>query len=260
MCIVTKQESPGNYSNIVKNVPVNDIIIERSAPLGLARMRAIQKVKTEWFAFIDDDVFLTQSWFKTIASFIKEDIGAIQGITFVKGPGENWDRDINAFLFSSRRTIRELGLGERGWTHNTLLKAAAVKDWKPSRTDLSAWEDYEITQHILKKGYRWLAVPVDAYHIWSWKKRWNNAIWSMKSYKKIHAKKLWLKVTILHILDAFRLLFDWLFLSLPIRTRVYRFPLFGLPFLVGFMPLGARVWYLYQTIGCICGLLKSGYC
>ena len=44
VCIVTTEEAR-NYQNVMRNVPVSNLIVERSQPLGLARMRAIQKVK-----------------------------------------------------------------------------------------------------------------------------------------------------------------------------------------------------------------------
>jgi len=232
VCIVTKGRA-SNVPNLRRNVPVNKVIVEGSTPLAFARMRAIQKVETEWFVFIDEDVWLTETWFDAIRSFIGEDVGAVQGIGYVTGLGEKWDEDLNAYRVSTH--IRELRLGERGHTHNTLIRTKLVKDWKPSRKDLSAWEDYEITQHILKKGYKWLVVPAKAYHTKSWRNVWKNAVWSMENWKKINSRKSWFKKTVLNSAYLSQLLFDWISISMPFRARVY---------------------FSYLTLGSIWGLLK----
>lgn len=232
VCIVTKK-SISDYRNAIKNAPINKVIVEKSEPLGLARMRAIQKVETEWFAFIDDDVQLTETWFNTISQFCQHDVGAIQGRMYIKGLGKEWDKDVNAFERS--KGIQKLHLKERGYTHNTLIRTKLVKDWKPSRADLSAWEDYEITQHVLSKGYKWLVVPVEAYHHKSWKKIWTNAAWSMENWKKINARKSWLIHLIENVASIIRLLFDWFSFSMGWRARIY---------------------FSYTSLGEVYGLLK----
>ena len=50
---VTKNKLPNWWMKNLELVPVNNLIIERSKPLGQARMKAIQKVTTDWFLFID---------------------------------------------------------------------------------------------------------------------------------------------------------------------------------------------------------------
>ena len=60
VCIVTKNPEKvlGLIEKLRKSSFVNKIIIETSIPLGLARMRAIRKVSTEWFLFLDDDIII----------------------------------------------------------------------------------------------------------------------------------------------------------------------------------------------------------
>jgi len=157
-------------------IPVNNLIIETSTPLALARMRSIQKVKTEWFAFIDDDVEIDENWFETIKPYTKKtDVGATQGSLLIKGLGDKWDNALNS------RTVfqQELKIGERGCTHNTLIRTELVKDWVPPQ-NLSAWEDYSLTQHILNKGYRWVVIPTKSHHTKSWKNIWKNIFWGIK--------------------------------------------------------------------------------
>jgi len=174
VCLVTK-----NMVTTIKGIeyiPCNNLIVETSKPLALARMKAIQKVKTEWFAFIDDDVEIDKTWFEIIKPLMKKnDIGAIQGNLLINGLGVEWDKVLN----SRKVFIQEFKLGERGCTHNTLIRTALVKDWIPP-PNLSAWEDYSLTQHIFKKGYRWVVIPTKSYHTKTWKKIWKNIFWGIE--------------------------------------------------------------------------------
>ena len=159
VCLVTKNPDIKTIKGL-EYVPVHDLITERSRPLGLARMKAIQKVKTEWFAFIDDDVEIGPDWFRTVYSSIDPEVGAVEGLLFDYGFGFELDRELNDKKISSYSSCPyELKPGERGKTHNVLIRTNIVRDWAPSRGDLSAFEDYEITQHILSKGYKWMLIP-----------------------------------------------------------------------------------------------------
>ncbi|MDH5439027.1 MAG: glycosyltransferase, partial [Candidatus Bathyarchaeota archaeon] len=164
-----------------------------SKPLALARMRAIQKVTTEWFAFVDDDVQIGPDWYKQVSAYITPGVGAVCGRMTERGLGSSWDKAVNEQIRRIRQ-VTELRRGERGYTHNTLLRTDLVRDWRPSRDDLEAYEDYEITQHILSKGFRWLVVPnVDAWHEKTWMRVWHNVIWGVEHQAKITStrKILW---------------------------------------------------------------------
>lgn len=181
VCLVTKEDTISEgWKETLKYIPLNKLIVEHSTPLGLARMRAIQKVETEWFIFLDDDVYITKKWFSEISKHIDDKVGAVQGFPIYKGAGK-WDTVLNALRPSNPSS---LSLGERGKTHNVLIKTDLVKDWRPSRPDLSSWEDYEITQHILKKGVKWMVCPVDTFHLRSFKKILKNVGWNVHGWRK----------------------------------------------------------------------------
>lgn len=187
VCLVTKNSS--SKLNGLKYLPVNHLIVETSKPLALARMRAIQKVTTEWFAFIDDDVYIGPDWYKQVSMYVRSGVGAVCGRMLQHGLGTSWDKAVNQQIRRIRQ-VTELCRGERGYTHNTLLRTALVRDWRPSRNDLEAYEDYEITQHILSKGFRWLVVPnVDAWHEKTWQRVWHNAIWAVEHQAKIFSTR-----------------------------------------------------------------------
>lgn len=183
VCLVTKN----NIETIkgLEHVPVNKLIVETSTPLGLARRRAIQKVTTPVFAFIDDDAEIDEMWFQTLLPHIQDpSVGAVQGILSKRGMGVKWD----AALKKPNDPPRSLKLGERGFTHNTLMKTDLVKDWMPPE-DLSAWEDYDLTRHILKKGYSWMKVSTESGHRGSWKRSWRNSQWGIAGRKRYYPSR-----------------------------------------------------------------------
>jgi len=163
-------------------VPLNNLIVETSSPLGQARARAISKVETSWFAFIDDDAYITREWFHHLLQYVEPDVGAVQGFMWTLGVNRAWSKIYN--IEKRPEKPFRLKAGERGKTHNTLIRTGLVEDWKPSIPDLSSWEDYEISQHILAKGYDWIVCPAPAYHVISPRKVWHSAIWKAEGWKK----------------------------------------------------------------------------
>lgn len=214
VCLVTKNDVKTIKG--LEYIPFNKLIIEKSIPLGLARKISIQKVTTGWFAFIDDDVKIDEGWFKTLSGYMEDPkIGAIQGMLDITGLGEEWDKALN----KSNKKIRFLKLGERGFTHNTLIKTELVKDWDPP-SDISAWEDYLLTQHILKKGYKWIIIPTQSKHEKTWNGIRKKAIWGIKGRKKIFpSKKDSLKQLIKYSIWITRSFFS---INIPWKVKIYR--------------------------------------
>jgi|GEM_PF-3550107 len=181
ICVVTRKN--GNLPRGLENIPnIGNVLIETSTPLGEARRRAITRVKTEWFMFIDDDIILSPTTFTTLAKHMAHDIGAIQGDPEIIGLGSKWDESLSRY--AHKDGVYYIKLGQGGNASILLMKAEAVRDWEPSRPDLSAYEDYELAQHVLKKGYHWVGVPVDAKHVRSWKKTAKSATWGAQGWKK----------------------------------------------------------------------------
>lgn len=218
VCIVTRGDCDLTtlISRIKKNIPVNKIIIETSSPLAMARARAIQKVSTPWFAFIDDDILIGKKWFREVSAYAKQPhVGSVCGRTKEIGLGKSWDKAKNTEQFFPK----ELKMGDWGYTHNTLIKTSLVKDWTPSKLDLSALEDYEITTHIISKGYKWMFVPVsDTWHIKTWSEVWSKAFWTMENGWKIFPRSYMIskmkRYAISLVADLFRV-------NRPLRARIY---------------------------------------
>jgi len=143
---------------------------------------------------LDDDAIVSDGWYKEIVCHLKPDVAAVSGRSMLKGFGDMWDSSINAYRF--RMGNKVLRLGDRMSTVNVLLKTDVVRDWVPSRPDVSAWEDYEIGQHILRKGYDVLEIPSCCYHILGWRKLVRNCFWSSQSMKKVLSSSKLIKLVL----------------------------------------------------------------
>jgi len=130
------------YQSIKREIPYRRIILEHAVPLSLARKLLIEKAQTEWFLFLDDDVILGKNWFKKVSRYMDDDVGAIEGIDIGK------------------KRCLEIKRYERGLLLATLIRRSLVQDWIPRKGFESNFEDYDLTQHVIKKGYRWLRVNV----------------------------------------------------------------------------------------------------
>lgn len=138
-------------------------IIEEPVPhcLAWARKLGIQAAKTNFLAFVDEDVFLGKDHLWQLYQVVKNCPTpiAIEGILqpcYLKQSLTNTPAAYKP---------RILKLGERGFTHNTILKREAIQDWNPPF--IFSWEDWHLTQYILKRGGFWIRYPqaTISYHL-----------------------------------------------------------------------------------------------
>jgi GT2 family glycosyltransferase len=194
VCICTRH--PENVSiNLLKSLSNSkNIIVEGSTPLSVARARCIQKTCSDWLLFLDDDVSVQENIIERLTQYVDQTIGAVEGIPLVSGFGDAFDKAIND---SNHRVLRKLHLGERGYTICTLIRKEVAWDWKPPL--LTTWEDYDLAQHILSKGYAWLRVPVEVIHTKSWGKLFRNIFWAVPGWKRFNRKSF--LYTVEHLLS-----------------------------------------------------------
>jgi glycosyltransferase involved in cell wall biosynthesis len=172
LCICTRDNgSPLGISNI----PVEKLIIEKSKPIGIARQRAIARITTPIFAFIDDDVTIPQNWYRKMAAeMLDASVGACYGL--------------NNFKFflpvKSDQIRRELKQGERFDTNNCLIRLEAVKDWTPR--NLYCYEDLDLGEHIMSKGYRIIRVPSKVVHEKTLVQYARSGLWAGRNYKEAY--------------------------------------------------------------------------
>lgn len=150
--VIDKYSSDGTLEVVKILFAQNLKIIQTDESLAMARKIGIKEVDTDLFAFIDDDVELSDAWFRKLLLYIKNDVGAVQGFTryyldfFDKGA-----------LLNNKKAKPVEEVTFRGNTHNTIIKTQAVKDFSPP-PEVNALEDYLLTQHILNRGYKWLII------------------------------------------------------------------------------------------------------
>jgi glycosyltransferase involved in cell wall biosynthesis len=196
VCVCTRD---GKLPQGLENIPINKLIINKDKPIGIARMNCIKEVTTPIFAFIDDDMIIDEYWFNMLYPIIsKEDIGAVCGITTGKGFG--WFSP----YFYDAMGLKELKFGERIYTGNTLIKTEYVKDWVPTY-GLNCYEDLEIGNHIMNKGYNVMFVPSTTIHYKSWKQLSRTAKWSGYRYREVYKQNV-LHITASRVLAIFKVL------------------------------------------------------
>ena len=128
----------------------NVVLIQDGGTRGRARQKAISRVGTDWFMFVDSDVILSDGWFEKAKELMKKDVGAIWGME----------------IWSAIKEMRILGLfervnmkifQERGGTHDLLVRRKAIEEISIP-PHLNTYEDAYIKSWIRKKGYEVVAV------------------------------------------------------------------------------------------------------
>jgi hypothetical protein len=116
----------------------------------------MERVDTDWFGFIDDDVSLRPEWWATVTGMIRPDIGAVEGLwSYLSG-----DRRVGDYARAMTRLGELLGREswtdriERAFTGDTLVRTEAVRGIQ--MPNIPVWEDEYIRMWVQKNGYRWL--------------------------------------------------------------------------------------------------------
>lgn len=130
-------------------------VVSRECSLPAARRIAIDRVETDWFLFLDDDVRVSPSYLAAHASAIAPRIGAIQGRksaqTTLDAPDEgrlDGENEAHPSSWVRRRAFR-------GGTHATLVRREAAASVR-FPDDLLVWEDEYLRREIESNGYLWV--------------------------------------------------------------------------------------------------------
>ncbi|WP_226013159.1 glycosyltransferase family 2 protein [Halomicrobium salinisoli] len=118
-------------------------VVSESAPLPVARRRAIDLVETEWFWFLDDDVRVRADYVERLLDAVAPAVGAVQGrkASRTEHPSD--------WLHQRSR---------RGGTHATLVRREAVADVEIPE-DVAVLEDEYLRRWIESSGYAWFFHP-----------------------------------------------------------------------------------------------------
>jgi len=156
--IVVDKFSKDGTIEIVKSIFDNVEIIQTNEPLSMARKLGIEKVETEYFMFIDDDVLITREYVETLFKVIERDdkIGAVHGYVFPRDLIQLMSKIYQNYPDEIVIT-REIMNCLRGCTYATLIKTSIVKDWNP--IPINRLEDHLLLRHVVSKGYKWVILP-----------------------------------------------------------------------------------------------------
>jgi glycosyltransferase involved in cell wall biosynthesis len=128
----------------------NVVLIRDKGTRGSARQKAMSRVKTDWFMFVDSDVILCTGWFVKAEKLIKNNIGAIWGI-------EIWSVLKNTTVLRLFERITLKIFESRGGTHDLLVRRKAVEGISIP-FHLHTYEDSYIKSWIHRNGYEVLPV------------------------------------------------------------------------------------------------------
>ncbi len=156
VCVPTLRPLSTEWEEHLKQrIPVHDVLVSHVKGRGAARQDLIQRVTTEFFVFIDDDVWLRPTWWREVTALVDSQTGAVEGLwSYARD-----DPRVEAYSTAMIRLTRILRRPpwtervHRAFTGDTLIRKAAVQDIRIP--PVSNYEDEFIRRHIEAKGYRW---------------------------------------------------------------------------------------------------------
>jgi hypothetical protein len=169
--LVTKNNISSEFESMIRRaIPVNEIIIETSAPLGPARERAIQRAKTDKFVWLDDDVYLPENWYNSVMAFWtaeEKKIGWLEGLAIPSVP--SWYSQWTHWRFAKdieKKTVWKLGLNDRSFNCCSVVKRDALSDWHYPQGKYLGFgsEDLLMSMHVTNKGLLRMRVAIEAEH------------------------------------------------------------------------------------------------
>jgi len=121
---------------------------------AVARQYGVERVETEWFLFLDDDVILCRGWWRKAEKHLEPDVGLLWGWDVIANPHSRNRMRVMYYLRKvSEYELMKRNFRHRGGTHDTLVRREAVTDMEIPR-DLHVFEDWYIKRHVEEKGYR----------------------------------------------------------------------------------------------------------
>jgi hypothetical protein len=116
----------------------------------------MEKVDTEWFAFVDDDVSLRPDWWSTVTGMIRPGVGGVEGLWSYLAGDKRVDDYTRAMAELVKLIHRESWRDriDRAFTGDTLVRTDAVKGIR--MPNIPVWEDEYIRLWVEKNGYKWL--------------------------------------------------------------------------------------------------------
>ena len=145
--------------HVRSRIPVHCILTSSVIGPAKARQELMERVDTDWFAFVDDDVKLRRDWWSTVTGMINPKVGGVEGLwSYLAG-----DKRVDDYTRAMARLASLSGQEswrdriDRAFTGDTLVRSEAVK--KIRMPNIPVWEDEYIRQWVERNGFRWLRTP-----------------------------------------------------------------------------------------------------
>ncbi len=145
-----------NLLKVLREVSwVQNIIIETSAPLSMARKNGALKCRTDWICFFDDDVEIDDGWFNAAVSKLGS------GVVAVSGAYDERNKHVGA-LMKYIYTLYDPASIASANICNTLILRSALTGYDPP--PVFAGEDNLLYRYVLTLG-KWVHFyPAHATH------------------------------------------------------------------------------------------------
>ncbi|HVH15523.1 MAG TPA: glycosyltransferase family A protein [Candidatus Angelobacter sp.] len=140
-------------------IPVHCVLTSSVIGPARARQELMERVDTDWFAFVDDDVKLRPDWWSAVTGMVGPDVGGVEGLWSYLAGDKRVD-DYTRAMAQLARVLRQeswRGRIDRAFTGDTLVRTEAVKNIR--MPNIPVWEDEYIRRWVEKDGFRWLRTP-----------------------------------------------------------------------------------------------------
>ena len=145
--------------HIRSRIPVHCILTSSVIGPARARQELMERVDTDWFAFVDDDVKLRPDWWSTVTGMIRPDVGGVEGLWSYLAGDKRVDDYTRAMAVLAKLLRRESWRDrvDRAFTGDTLVRTEAIKNIR--MPNIPVWEDEYIRRWVESNGFRWLRTP-----------------------------------------------------------------------------------------------------
>ena len=146
-------------AHIRSRIPVHCILTSSVIGPARARQELMERVDTDWFAFVDDDVMLRLDWWSTVTGMIRPDVGGVEGLWSYLAGDKRVDDYTRAMAVLARLLRQESWRDrvDRAFTGDTLVRTEAIKNIR--MPNIPVWEDEYIRRWVEKNGFGWLRTP-----------------------------------------------------------------------------------------------------
>jgi len=142
--------------HVRSRIPVHCMLTSSVVGPARARQELMERVDTDWFAFVDYDVKLKPDWWSTVTGMAGPDVGGVEGLWSYLAGDKRVDDYTRAMARLSGFLRQESWRDriDRAFTGDTLVRTEAVRNIHVP--NIPVWEDEYIRRWVEKNGFKWL--------------------------------------------------------------------------------------------------------